>query len=92
MATNQSAAISALVTQLGINDPDAIPAYEGLWHRYWNSVGTDAGTYDERMLSWLNAKLGESYTDLPSAMQAYAENLGYYNWDSIDTFDVTAPA
>ncbi len=47
------------------------------------------GTFNGRMLNWLNTELEAAedpqapYADLPGAMQAYAEELGFYNWSSM---------
>ena len=57
--------------------------YEGDWHAYWDFLGRPAGTYDERMLAWINAVLIASHANTPSAMQAYAVSKGAYNWESL---------
>ena len=49
--------------------------YEGLWHAY--------GTFNERMLVWINAVLAASHTNVSGAMQAFAADRGAYNWDSL---------
>jgi hypothetical protein len=54
------------------------------WHYLWDQEGVAAGTFNERMLTWINTELGETYTSLPGAMQAYAESLGFYNWSSMN--------
>lgn len=45
-----------------------------------------SGTYNERLLTWINAKLLASYTSLPAAQQAYAESEGFNNWSSMGAF------
>jgi hypothetical protein len=59
-------------------------SYNSLWHTYWDQEGIDAGPFNGRMLSWINSVLVTSHTNLPEAMQAFAEDRGAYNWDSIE--------
>lgn len=60
--------------------------YEGDWHKLFDLAGLATGSYDERLLRWINYKLTKSYTNLPEAMQAFAVSVGAANWDSIGTF------
>lgn len=79
-ASNQEAKLASLYTALGSS---TLP-YEGAWHAYWDDLGTvAAGTFNERMLAWINGVLGTSYINLPRAQQAYAEDQSAYNWDSL---------
>lgn len=48
--------------------------------------GVTTGTYNERLLAWINAKLLTSYTSLPAAQQAYAVSKGFNNWSSMGAF------
>lgn len=57
--------------------------YNGDWHYLWDQEDVPAGTFNERMLAWINVELSASHTNLPGAMQAYAESLGFYNWSSM---------
>lgn len=70
--------------------------WNGDWHELWDQeeiFATDDGTpeadripgsFNERMLKWINAELAPAtYTNLPGAMQAYAESLDFYNWSSM---------
>lgn len=60
-------------------------AYNGDWHALWDAETIDAGTFNERMLAWLNVELSPAvYTNVAEAMQAYAESLGFANWPSMD--------
>lgn len=61
--------------------------WNGDWHYLWDQEGIADGTFNERMLTWINTELGETYTNLPGAMQAYAESLGFYNWSSMTAID-----
>lgn len=63
--------------------------YEEDWHALFDAQTTDEGTFNERLLSWINIKLGTAYTDLPQAQQAFADDVGVYNWDAIGTFDAS---
>lgn len=66
-------------------------AYEEDWHALFDLHSIDAGTFNERLLGWINAKLAASYTNLNGAQQALAAANGVDNWDSMGTFDATAP-
>jgi hypothetical protein len=61
--------------------------YDGDWHALFTAAGIAAGTYDERMLAWINSNLSTSYTSLPQAMQALAVANGAYNFSSMGTFN-----
>lgn len=65
--------------------------YEGDWHALFDLHSIATGTFNERLLAWINAKLASSYNNLPSAQQALAAANSAYNWDSLGTFDATAP-
>ena len=63
------------------------------WHAYWDDQGVDAGTFNERMLTWINTVLGTSYTNVAGAMHAYAADKGFGRWSDINdlsliTFEV----
>jgi hypothetical protein len=40
------------------------------------------------MLAWLNAQLSAAYTDLTSALDAFAISQGAPNWSSLGTFTI----
>jgi hypothetical protein len=61
-------------------------SYNGDWHALFDLNGIPVGTYDERLLSWINNTLSSSYANLPSAMQAFAEDQGFDNWESMGSF------
>jgi hypothetical protein len=50
-----------------------------------DSIST--GTFNERLLAWINLQLGVTYTDLPSAQHAYAvaKNIAG-GWSALGTF------
>lgn len=60
--------------------------YEGDWHALFDANSLPVGTFDERLLRYINAKLTKSYTNLPEAMQAFAAANGAANWSSLGTF------
>lgn len=80
--SNQSGRQAAIRTATSVARP-----FEGDWHELFDAAAPaiPAGTFNERLLAWINQELTASYDNLPSAKQAYAENAGFYNWDSIDT-------
>ena len=65
--------------------------YNAVWHKFFDDEGIDAGTYNERLLSWINTKLSASHTNVHAAMQAYAESEGASDWDSLDTVTAIVP-
>lgn len=54
--------------------------------------GITTGTFNERLLRWINLKLGTTYTDLPGAMYAFAAYQGYNSWSSMGTFNAGGSA
>jgi hypothetical protein len=88
--SNQGDMMATVITRSGsAGDTD----YNGEWHRLFDAEEIAEGTFNGRMLDWLNAELvrleasGAPYADLPGAMQAYAEALGFYNWSSMNAID-----
>lgn len=63
--------------------------YEGDWHALFDDQSIPAGTYNERLLQFINATMSASYTSLPQAQQEYAEALGFNNWSSMNTVSLT---
>lgn len=63
--------------------------YEGDWHAMWDLQGITAGSFNGRMLEYINTKLGTSYTNVNSAMQALATANGATNFSSLGTFDAS---
>lgn len=82
--TNQSdkqASIRAITGTTG--------TYEGDWHALFTARGIAAGTFNQRLLGWINSKLAASYTELNSAMAALAAANSYTNWNSMGAFDAS---
>lgn len=59
--------------------------YNGDWHALFDADSIETGPFNERLLDWINFKMTASYTSLPEAMQAYAEDQGFNNWSSMNT-------
>ncbi len=65
--------------------------YNGDWDALFDAEAVPVGTFNGRLLTWLNTELvadgdlAAPYADLPGAMQAYAERVGVYNWSSLNT-------
>ena len=57
--------------------------YEGDWHALFDADDIPEGTFNERLLLWLNTQDSVDADSLPQAMQEWAESLDAYNWDSI---------
>jgi hypothetical protein len=58
--------------------------------RLFDAQGVAAGTFNERQLRWINARMGATFTNLDEAMQAYATGQGVYNWSSLGALEDTA--
>lgn len=61
--------------------------YEGDWHSLFTLAGIPVGTYNERLLAWINDYMGESFTELNGAMAAFAIDQGADSWNGLGTFD-----
>lgn len=55
--------------------------------RLFDAQSIPAGTFNERQLRWINARMAASYTNLTEAMQAYATSQGASNWSSMGAFE-----
>jgi hypothetical protein len=62
-------------------------SYNDDWMALFTAAGITSGTYNERLLVWINAQLSTAYTTLPDAMRAYAINQGVPSWNELGTFD-----
>lgn len=80
MSSNQEGRQAAIRTSTGTTGQ----AVED-WHALFDDAGIAAGSFNERMLAWINAELGTSYTNLNGAMWAYADNAGYDRWNAMAT-------
>ena len=81
MATNSEArqtSIRAVTSTTGTYNED--------WLALFTARSIGAGSYNERLLAYINNKLSTSYTDITVALQALAVNQGDDNFSSIGTF------
>lgn len=65
--------------------------YEGDWHRLFDLAGIAEGTFNGRLLAWINLRLSAAYTEVNSAMQALADEFGAFNFSSLGTFNAATP-
>ena len=64
----------------------------GDWLALFANDGIATGTFNERLLTWINSILGASYTSLPDAQQAFAVEQGYSNWSTMATIILSGAA
>ena len=50
--------------------------------------GVTTGTFNERSIQWLKARLSSSSSNLSELQEAFAVNKGALNWQSLGTFTV----
>lgn len=55
----------------------------GDWLALFAAAAITTGTFNERMLAYLNGVLVASHTSLPAAQQAYAVAKGVDNWNAV---------
>lgn len=60
--------------------------YQSDWIALFDLDGIPAGTFNERMLAWINDALGTSYVNLNSAKVAFAVDQGFDRWNDMNTF------
>lgn len=63
--------------------------YNGDWHALFTARSIPSGTYNERMLKFLNQVMATNYASLPQAQHVYAVRLGFNNWSSMTTMSLT---
>ena len=61
-------------------------SYEGDWHALFDLLSIPNGTFNERMLSWINIQLSTTYTELNGAMDAFAKTNGAQSWNELAAF------
>lgn len=60
--------------------------YNEAFLRMFDTELVPAGTFNERLLMWINARLATTYTSLPEAQNAFAVSVGRRAWDDVGTF------
>lgn len=81
MATNQEArqiAIRAVTSTTGTVNED--------WIALFTARSAAAGTFNERMLAYVNGKLTPTFTNVNDALQALAVDQDDNNYSSMGTF------
>jgi|TARA_R110001583_G_scaffold58221_1_gene173818 hypothetical protein len=81
MATNQEArqtSVRGVTSTTGTYDED--------WVALFTARSAPAGTYNERLLNYINTKLSTSHTNMNDALQALAANQSADNFSSMGTF------
>ncbi len=60
--------------------------YEGDWVALFNARSIPAGSFENRMLAYINGQLLSNYTNVNDAMRAFAVNQGSPSWNELGTF------
>lgn len=61
--------------------------YEGDFHALFDLESIAPGTFNGRLLDYINLKLGAAHTELNGAMAAFAIANGSASWNELGTFD-----
>lgn len=80
MSTNQEGRLAAVRAITG-----TAYGYNGDWIALFDHESIAAGKFNERLLAWINHRLGTSYASLPQAQEAYAAAHGFTRWSDINT-------
>lgn len=80
MTTNQEGVHAAIRAETGTSG-----TYLEDWHALFTADGIAAGPWNARMIAWVNATLGTSYTSLNTAMNAFAIDQGFTSWQDMNT-------
>lgn len=83
MATNQELrhiSVRAQTATTGTYDED--------WLALFDLDGVPSGTFDERMMMWLQDKLTTTESNLNNLMNEYAISKGFTNWSAMGLFTV----
>ncbi len=80
MASNQEGVQAAIRASTGTTLD-----YNGDWSALFNAAGIATGSWNGRLLAWINVQLGTSHASLPQAQQAYATANSFTNWSSMNT-------
>lgn len=63
--------------------------YQGDWHALFDADGIAAGTFNERLLTWINGQLSAAYANIADAMQAFAVSQGFSSWSAMDSLSLS---
>ena len=81
MATNSEArqiSIRTVTSTTALHNED--------WLALFTARSIPAGTFNERLINYINGELTTSYTDVNLALQAFATAQSDYNFSSMGTF------
>ena len=81
MTTNSEArqiAIRAVTSTTALHNED--------WIALFNERSIGTGTFNERLLAYINGEISTAYTDINLAIQAFATDQDDYNFSSMGTF------
>lgn len=84
MATNDEAKLASVQAATG-----TARGWNGDWIALFDAAGIAAGDFNGRMLAWINAQLGTSYTSLVTAQNALAVNQGAASWGQLGAFSTS---
>ena len=60
--------------------------YNGDWIAQFDARGIAAGSFENRMLAYINGQLLSNYTNVNDAMRAFAVSKGASSWNELGTF------
>ncbi len=81
MATNPEAKLTSV---RGVTSTTG--TYNEDWLALFTARSIPAGTFNERLLAYINGELSTSYTDINLALQAFAVDQDDDNFSSMGTF------
>jgi hypothetical protein len=61
------------------------------WMELFDDYSIASGSFNERMMLWLQSALNSSETNINALKQLYADSLGVYNWNSVYTIGHALP-
>lgn len=80
MTTNQEGRQAGVRTITGTSR-----TYNEDWIALFDHESIAAGEFNERLLAWINGRLGTSYASLLQAQSAYAAAHSFTRWSDINT-------
>lgn len=60
--------------------------YNGDWIALFDARGIAAGSFENRMLAYINGQLLSNYTNVNDAMRAFAVSNSASSWNELGTF------
>lgn len=87
MTTNQEGVHAAVQAVTGTS-----ASYLSDWHALFDDDSITVGSWNSRMIAWVNQTLGTSYASLNDAMNAFAIDQGFASWQDMNTFSLSNAA